>query len=105
MLSQNTCDMYGANKAIIAGENNYGFVKLRQLIPEIASGIRYFDLRHGNIQIQLVTNPETECYASIDVNVDGQHAQGTSPYTINDLCLFRKLYKFNPMVSPKDSMM
>ena len=48
LLSQNTCDMYAANGEIKEDENNYGFVKLREIIQEL-KGIRYFDLRHGNI--------------------------------------------------------
>lgn len=41
--------MFGSTGALVAGSNNYGFVKLREVIPEIATGIRYYDLRHGNI--------------------------------------------------------
>ena len=40
--------MVNANGGIEAGKNNYGFVRLHEIIPEL-KGIPYFDLRHGNI--------------------------------------------------------
>ena len=36
--------MYGADGVIAAGNNNYHFVKLKEVIPEIGMGLRYVNL-------------------------------------------------------------
>lgn len=36
--------MYGSNGVITAGNNNFHFIKLKEIIPEIMTGLRYVNL-------------------------------------------------------------